>query len=148
AAALYSDFKAYAAVAREHKEVLSSYQPGATIGGAVRYARMMLKAQDVVVAPLGSDARQGPLITAAPKPLLTVVFVGETARAQNFGLDGYARQTTPELARRDVVNFTDVTSCGTSTAVSVPCMMSNLTRDGYSYDQAIRQENLLDVLGH
>ena len=148
AAALYSDFKAYAAVAREHKEVLSSYQPGAAIGGAVRYARMMLKAQDVAVAPLGRDARKGPLITAAPKPVLTVVFVGETARAQNFGLDGYARQTTPELARRDVVNFTDVTSCGTSTAVSVPCMMSNLTRDGYSYDQAIRQENLLDVLGH
>lgn len=133
---------------REHKEVLASYQPGAAIGGAARYAKMMLKARDVVVAPLGRDAKKGPLISGAGKPVLTVVFVGETARAQNFGLNGYARDTTPELAERDIVNFTDVTSCGTSTAVSVPCMMSNLTRDGYSYDASIRQENMLDVLTH
>lgn len=147
-AALYSDFKAFSAVAREHKEVLSSYQPGTAIAGAARYTKMMLRTRDVVVAPLGRDAKKGPLILAAPKPVLTVVFVGETARAQNFGLNGYTRDTTPELAKRDVINFTDVRSCGTSTAVSVPCMMSNLTRDGYSYDAGIRQENLLDVLTH
>ncbi|WP_434612991.1 phosphoethanolamine transferase [Tabrizicola sp. M-4] len=146
--ALFSDFKAYSAVARERKDLLASYQPGAAIGGAARYTKMMLKAKDVTVAPLGRDAKKGPLITAATKPVLTVVFVGETARAQNFGLNGYGRDTTPELARRDVLNFTDVTSCGTSTAVSVPCMMSNLTRDGYSYDASIRQENLIDVLHH
>ncbi len=148
AGALFSDFKAYSAVARERKEVLASYQPGAAIGGAARYAKMMLRAKDVVVAPLGTDARKGKLIASAPKPVLTVVFVGETARAQNFGLNGYARPTTPQLAQRDIVNFTNVSSCGTSTAVSVPCMMSNLTRNGYSYDRAIRQENLTDVLTH
>lgn len=146
--ALFSDFKAYSAVARERKDLLASYQPGAAIGGAARYAKMMVKAKDVTVAPLGRDAKKGPRITALAKPVLTVVFVGETARAQNFGLNGYARPTTPELAKRDIINFKDVTSCGTSTAVSVPCMMSNLTRDGYSYDASIRQENLIDVLHH
>lgn len=146
--ALFSDFKAFSAVARERKEVLASYQPGAAIGGAARYAKMMLKAKNVVVTPLGTDARKGPLLAAAAKPVLTVVFVGETARAQNFALNGYARPTTPELAQRAIINFTDVSSCGTSTAVSVPCMMSNLTQDGYSYDSAIRQENLTDVLTH
>lgn len=148
AGALFSDFKAYSAVARERKDVLASYQPGAAIAGAARYSKMMLRTKNVTVAPLGMDARKGPLITAAAKPVLTVVFVGETARAQNFGLNGYARPTTPELAKRDVVNFTDVSSCGTSTAVSVPCMLSNLTRDGYSYDNGIGQENLTDVLAH
>lgn len=148
AGALFSDFKAYSAVARERKDVLASYQPGAAIAGAARYSKMMLRTKNVTVAPLGADARKGPLITAAAKPVLTIVFVGETARAQNFGLNGYERPTTPELAQRDVVNFTDVSSCGTSTAVSVPCMLSNLTRDGYSYDNGIRQENLTDVLSH
>lgn len=148
AGALFSDFKAYSAVARERKDVLASYQPGAAIAGAARYSKMMLRTKNVTVAPLGADARKGPLITAAAKPVLTVVFVGETARAQNFGLNGYTRPTTPELAQRDIVNFTDVSSCGTSTAVSVPCMLSNLTRDGYSYDNGIRQENLTDVLAH
>ena len=148
AGASFSDFKAYSAVARERKEVLASYQPGAAIAGAARYSKMMLRTKNITVAPLGADARKGPLITAATKPVLTVVFVGETARAQNFGLNGYTRPTTPELAQRDVVNFTNVSSCGTSTAVSVPCMLSNLTRDGYSYDSGIRQENLTDVLAH
>ena len=37
------------------------------IGGAARYTKMMLKAKDVTVAPLGRDARKGPLITAAAK---------------------------------------------------------------------------------
>ncbi len=148
AAALFSDFKAYSAVARDRRELLASYQPGAAIGGAARYAKMMLKAKNITVAPLGTDARKGPRISAAGKPVLTVVFVGETARAQNFGLNGYARPTTPDLAQRGVINFSDVSSCGTSTAVSVPCMMSNLTRDGYSFNTAIRQENLMDVLTH
>jgi lipid A ethanolaminephosphotransferase len=146
--ALLSDFKAYSAVLRERKELVASYQPGAAIGGAARYAKMMLKARDVVVAPLGRDATKGPLITAAAKPVLTVVFVGETARAQNFSLNGYDRPTNPELSKRPITNFTDVSSCGTSTAVSVPCMMSNLTRDGYSYDRSIRVENVMDVLDH
>jgi lipid A ethanolaminephosphotransferase len=146
--ALFSDFKAYSAVARERKDVLASYQPGAAIAGAARYSKMMLRTKNVTIAPLGADARKGPLITSAVKPVLTVVFVGETARAQNFGLNGYARPTTPELAQRDIVNFSEVSSCGTSTAVSVPCMLSNLTHDGYSYDNGIRQENLTDVLAH
>ncbi|MCP2789051.1 hypothetical protein NK899_23990, partial [Salmonella enterica subsp. enterica serovar Typhimurium] len=39
-------------------------------------------------------------------------------------MSGYERQTTPELAARDVINFSDVTSCGTDTATSLPCMFS------------------------
>lgn len=33
-------------------------------------------------------------------PHVTVLVVGETTRAQNWGLNGYARQTTPLLAKR------------------------------------------------
>jgi lipid A ethanolaminephosphotransferase len=75
-----------------------------------------------------------------------VLVLGETARAANFSLLGYARQTNPELARLDVVALSDVHSCGTSTEVSVPCMFS---RDGRAnYDEArIRQsEGVLQVL--
>jgi lipid A ethanolaminephosphotransferase len=50
-----------------------------------------------------------------------VLVVGETVRAANWGLDGYARQTTPQLSKLPVINFPDVTSCGTNTEVSLPC---------------------------
>ena len=62
-----------------------------------------------------------------------MLVVGESARAQNFGLNGYARETNPRLkAEEGLINFSNVHSCGTETAVSVPCMFSNLGRADYS----------------
>ena len=96
----------------------------------------------------GRDVQPGKRLAAASKPVLLVLFVGETARAQNFGLNGYARDTTPGLAARDVIAFTQTSSCGTSTAVSVPCMFSGLGKAGYSRVAALGRENLLDILAH
>ena len=85
--------------------------------------------------------------TAGAKPRLLLIVVGETARAANWGLSGYARQTTPELARTaGVVNFADVTACGSSTEVALPCMFSIQGREHYD-SRAIRShESLLHVL--
>lgn len=144
--ALFSHYKDYAALLREKHDVMAAYQPGASVISAWRFAAEQWKTAEPVAAPYGRDATLGPRLTAAAKPVLLVLFVGETARAQSFGLTGYARDTTPELAKRQVHAFSDVTACGTSTAVSVPCMFSGLGRDGYSRAAALGRENLLDVL--
>ena len=69
-----------------------------------------------------------------------MLVVGESARAQNFGLNGYARETNPRLkAEEGLINFSNVHSCGTETAVSVPCMFSNLGRADYSDARAPRK---------
>ena len=94
--------------------------------------------------PLATDARierTGP--TGRP-PLLLLV-LGETARSQNFSLNGYARETNPQLARAGVVSHRNVQSCGTSTAESLPCMFSHLGRQDFLRRQH-DSENLLDVL--
>lgn len=96
--------------------------------------------------PIGIDARPGTSWTERTKPMLVVLVVGETARAANWGLDGYARQTTPELARRDVINFMSVTSCGTSTEVSLPCMFAPIGRRNYDESRIRGSESLLHVL--
>jgi lipid A ethanolaminephosphotransferase len=75
-----------------------------------------------------------------------VLVVGETARAANWGLNGYARQTTPELAQLPVINFPDVTSCGTNTEVSVPCMFAPVGRRDYDAARIRGSESLLHVL--
>lgn len=80
------------------------------------------------------------------KPRLLVLVVGETARAQNWGLNGYHRQTTPALAGRDVINFSEVQACGTSTEVSLPCMFSVFGRSNYDKHAIRDHESLLDVL--
>lgn len=145
---LATDFKTYASILRERKDFLASYQPGAPVVNSFRYAAMMRKTLNIVVQPLGEDATKGAAYSPGQKPALTVLVVGETARAQSFGLNGYARDTTPNLSKLPIVAFESVSSCGTSTAVSLPCMFSKLPRKDYSFEAGAAQQNLLDVLAH
>lgn len=143
---LLADYKSFSAVLRERQELMAAYQPGATIVALVKYGAEQWKTEVGALRPVGTDARPGPYLAAAGKPVLLVLFAGETVRAQNWGLNGYARETTPGLAARGVVNFADVSACGTSTAVSLPCLFSPLTQADYARDAFLSQENLLDLL--
>lgn len=84
--------------------------------------------------------------TAVGSRTVVVLVLGETARANEFAFNGYARDTNPQLAGRGVVNFTDVQACGTATAESLPCLFSSLERKNFNRDKAARQENVLDIL--
>jgi len=96
-------------------------------------------------APIGRDATVLPPAPGARPPLLMLV-IGETARADHFSLNGYARPTNPALSGiADVTSFRDVTSCGTNTAASLPCMVSHLGRDGFEARRG-DSENLMDLL--
>ena len=97
--------------------------------------------------PVGLDAKPLPR-PAGAKPRLLLVVLGETQRAANWGLNGYSRQTTPELAARNVINYAQTTSCGTNTATSVPCMFSVYGRRHYDEDRIRGSESVLNVLQH
>ena len=115
-----------------------------TTVAAVRAARPAL-VQGGALVPTSQGAALGPSHAAGAKPLLLVLVVGETARADHFGrMNGYARDTTPELARRQVLSWREVRSCGTSTLASVPCMFSPLGRRDFEARKQ-EHENLLDV---
>jgi len=77
-----------------------------------------------------------------------VLVVGETARAANWQLNGYPRPTTPELAKLPVINFPDVTSCGTNTETSLPCMFAPVGRRNYDEARIRGSESLLHLLVH
>lgn len=96
---------------------------------------------------VGKDAKVIHLAMAT-KPRVLVLVLGETARAANFSLLGYPRETNPELGKLDVTAFSQVTSCGTSTEVSVPCMFSQYGREDYDERRIRNSEGLLDVLAH
>jgi lipid A ethanolaminephosphotransferase len=95
-------------------------------------------------APIGRDAKATPRAAGTAPPLLLLV-IGETARADHFALNGYTRPTNPELAKLGVVSFADVTSCGTNTAASLPCMFSHLGKQRYE-SRSGDSENLLDLV--
>ena len=81
------------------------------------------------------------------KQLYTVVIfiIGETARASSFSLNGYERKTNPLLEKQNIAYFKNIHSCGTLTAVSVPCMFSNMNRSDFDSIDANFTENFLDL---
>lgn len=148
AALLYKD---YSSLFRNHREVRNLAVPSNYLYYTGRYLSGAYDQTNREFEVLGQDAtiiHEGytQVSGVAGKPNLLVLVLGETARSMNFSLNGYARETTPELAQRSVISFTDVESCGTSTAVSVPCMFSLMNRDQYDEDQAGYQSNVLDIL--
>jgi lipid A ethanolaminephosphotransferase len=141
-------YEGLASLMRNHKDLRYMINPLNSVYAATRLAADQLPRQVRALQPVGEDARLGASYARQQRPPLLLLVVGETARAQNWGLSGYARATTPELARwqdQGLVNFPDVRSCGTNTQVSVPCMFSPLTRAGGG-DQTAEHQNLLDVL--
>lgn len=94
---------------------------------------------------IGLDAKENPTAKERTKKSVMIFVVGETARADHFSLNGYARETNPELKQLNIINFTQTHSCGTSTAVSVPCMFSVFPRENYSNKKGKTHENVLDI---
>jgi len=100
--------------------------------------------KDAPRTPIATDARI--VRPDGARPRLLVVMVGETARAANWGMNGYARQTTPRLAALDGVNYPDVEACGTNTEVSLPCMFSAQGLRNYDREAIRGSESLMHVL--
>ncbi|MEO6698692.1 MAG: phosphoethanolamine--lipid A transferase, partial [Paraperlucidibaca sp.] len=134
----------YASTFREHRELRYLMVPHNYLAGLKIYYSKIANNPDVPLLRYGEDAKRKAAVST--KPTLFVFVLGETARAESFGLNGYTRDTTPETRQRGVVNFPHVSSCGTATAVSVPCLFSGMTRADYDSKLANHREGLLDIL--
>lgn len=140
---VFSCYAQYAPMFREHRDLKQQLNPHNSLSGLVSYAKHSFKFSKKPLLAFGRDAHLSAKSASAPR--IVVLVVGETARAESFGLNGYARNTTPELAQLDVINFSKVSSCGTETAVSVPCMFSGMPRQQYDASLASHREGLLDI---
>lgn len=133
----------YASFFREHKELRAHANPTYYIYSAIKFASHSLEStSNAPLIVVGADA----MIPASDiHRELIIMVVGETARADRFSLNGYHRDTNPQLKNKNVVSFANFWACGTSTAVSVPCMFL-LDGESKGSSAITAQENLLDVL--
>ena len=134
----------YASFIRAHKPLRSYANPAYPLLTMLKFAGKANQAtagmKVAIVAPdahISGDDRHRELI---------LLVIGETARADRFSINGYARDTTPRLREANAISLPDFRSCGTSTAVSVPCMFSPRGMARFDPKQAAEEENLLDVL--
>jgi len=137
--------KFYTSFFREHKPLRYYTNPTYWIYSIGDYIAKTVNSGEIVVKPIGLDANITP--TNTPHKLVIMV-VGEASRADHFSLNGYKRKTNPLLEKENIINFSNFHSCGTSTAVSVPCMFSIYNKSDYSYKKGISTQNVLDVLDH
>jgi len=142
-----ANYQGLSSLFRNHHELRLMVVPSNYIGASLGYLSEQVISARRPFVKIGEDAKRSADWATHARKSLTVLVVGESARAENFGILGYGRNTTPNLNKESgLVAFTDVYSCGTETAVSVPCMFSNMGRKNYNATQARNQEGLLDVL--
>ncbi|PKH24161.1 phosphoethanolamine transferase [Pseudomonas sp. 43NM1] len=143
------NYQGLSSLFRNHHELRLMLVPSNYIGASISYLREQLATAQKPFMKIGEDAIRDTGQAQHARKSLTVLVVGESARAENFSILGYKRDTTPQLSKEPgMIAFADVHSCGTETAVSVPCMFSNMGRKNYDASVAKTEEGLLDVLKH
>lgn len=136
----------FASFFREHKPLRMYTNPVTPIYAAgkllsIEYQKARQPKETIMHA---TDATKQPI---NDKPNLVVFVVGETARADHVSFNGYHRQTFPKLAQqKGLINFSDTTACGTSTAYVVPCLFAYANAADYEVDLAPFHENVVDTL--
>lgn len=140
----------YASFFREHKSIRYYMHPVSSVYYMVKYIKhdFMSPVENSFVTLVNyarhsdNDNRDDVV-----RPELIILVVGETARADHFSLNGYERDTNPQLSKLDrLLSYGDISSCGTSTAISVPCMFAYAGREDFDREVANHTENVLDIL--
>lgn len=145
-ATIMPNYKTAAQFLRNNRPLRYDLLPVNYIGAIISAVKIIKKRNHPLIS-IGTDAVLGRQPANGKKTLL-VVIVGETARAQNFSLGGYQRPTNQPLDkfRQDIYYFADTSSCGTATAVSLPCMFSLSAREDFKPGSGAYTENVLDVM--
>ena len=143
---IFLNSAAFASFFREHKEIRYYTNPITPI-----YSTINLLHEN-----LTSDKRELEIIDPAPYAKisyedsdyeLVILIVGETARSDRMSLNGYEKNTNPYTSNiKNIISYTNFWSCGTSTAVSVPCLFSYTNRKDWKKDDIYLRENVLDTL--
>ena len=136
-------FKHYASFLRNNREIRKLINTINYNYSLVKYFKKqaLLKREFII---LDSEAKTIPYQTNDKKVFILVI--GETARSKNFSLYGYNKNTNPLLSKEDLVVFKNTKACGTSTAISLPCIFSNQTKNNFDVVDSKYMENLVDII--
>lgn len=76
-------------------------------------------------------------------PLLVLCILGESLRSDHLGLNGYQRNTTPNLSKEDIISFPHIYSEYTYTNASVPHILTRA--DSIYPDRAYSERSFIDL---
>ena len=138
-------YKDYVYVARNNSHLRKQINPSYYLTSSFKYIKHTYFDEGLPYKQIGLDAHQ--LDNKNGLKNLSIFIVGETARAQDYELNGYDRPTNSYTRNiKNLISFKNVRSCGTATAVSVPCMFSFQNKNNYSKKETEAQDNVIDVI--
>ena len=135
-------YQDYAAVGRNNSHVKKFINPTQYLYSGAKYIKYNYLESEIPFKTLDI----APIDTSPTENEVMVFVLGETARAQNFSSNGYSKNTNQYTSKYEITSFENMFSCGTATAVSVPCMFSSMTRDNFDRRHADKQQNVLDLI--
>jgi len=138
---VFSNYKNISFIARGINELKTQVIPHYFISNVKDYIDVRLDANRDFIKLKHSAIQSFP-----EEKMIGVFIVGETARADRFSLNGYPKKTNPLLEKQNIHSFSEAYSCGTYTAVSVPCMFTLSKYKEYNAHESKFQENLLDLI--
>ncbi len=142
-ALIMMNFKYTTYFSRENRDLRVYLTPLYAFDSIKGYVKSEQRKHKAPLKIIGKDAKQN---KRSAQRSIGIMVVGETSRAENYSLNGYGRETNPKLKKESIIYYKNTSSCGTSTAYSVPCMFSLLDRGDYSPVKASLQSNSLDIL--
>jgi len=98
------------------------------INTARHFNRLALENREQILLP---DATFDPAKPARKQ--IVVLVIGEAARADNFGLYGYTRDTDPFTEKRGMIALPVGLSCATNTIASTACILTHEGREASSH---------------
>ncbi len=141
---LLSQLQPFSALMRNDKSLRYMIAPFNTVYST---ASTLLRDQNTDAERIRVVVDPNPQATLSPdRATLFVLVIGETARSANWQLAGYEKETNPMLSTMDILNIPKVEACGTSTDVSLPCMLSRVGRRDYDRDRILSEEALPSLL--
>ena len=140
-----SFYKPLSSFARENPDLRMYINPTYYLYSMTKYVGTKFNTSTTPFTQIGLDAKINKIEN---KQRLLVLVLGETARTDRFSLNGYKRQTNPTLEKEEVISFQKMTSCGTDTSFSIPCMFSSLGRSNYTHSKGKNMSNVLDIISY
>jgi lipid A ethanolaminephosphotransferase len=139
---MIEDNKIYMRVA---KNSLAYYMPFNYVAGFYQYFVSMAETKDIVLEDI---SKKYPFSYYNNKfdnqPVNIILVIGESARADRQSLNGYFRETNPNLKKvENLISFPNVYSCGTLSRVSVNCILSYNNRVDFKFP--LRETNLISA---
>ncbi|WPX97365.1 phosphoethanolamine transferase [Candidatus Bandiella euplotis] len=142
---IFFQFKTFASIFRNHKDIVHRIIPNNFVNAIYQNLKLIYPAEKPIDF-IPSEAVKDKRWSIHKRPSIFVFVVGETARAENFSLNGYKRETNPKLKALDIINYENVSACGTSTAASVPCIFSSFDRANFTKGNLKHSDNLLNLI--